>query len=33
MRLKELGAKRVERKGSWFWILKPDLKPGEIVVL
>ncbi len=32
-RLKELGARRVKRKDSWFWILKPDLKLGEIVEL
>lgn len=32
-RLKELGAKRVERKDSWFWVLKPDLKLGETVEL
>ncbi len=32
-RLKELGAKRVEQKDSWFWILKPDLKLGETVEL
>lgn len=30
-RLKELGARRVIRKDSWFWILKPDLKLGEAV--
>ncbi|VVB87445.1 Nucleotidyltransferase domain protein [uncultured archaeon] len=32
-RLKELGARRVERGDSWFWILKPDLKLGESVQL
>ncbi len=32
-RLEELGAKRVMREDSWFWILKPDLKLGEIVEL
>lgn len=30
-RLKLLGAKKVERDGSWFWILKPDVKLGENV--
>ncbi len=30
-RLKELGAKKVGRKDSWFWILKPDIKLGENV--
>lgn len=32
-RLKELGARRVVQKDSWFWILKPDLKLGETVEL
>ncbi len=33
-RLKELGAKRFYlNNGSWYWILKPDLKPGEIFEL
>jgi len=30
-KLKELGARRVVQKDSWFWILKPDLKLGETV--
>jgi len=32
-RLKELGARRVERGRFWYWILKPDIKPGEVVEL
>ncbi|MGH8546675.1 MAG: nucleotidyltransferase domain-containing protein, partial [Gammaproteobacteria bacterium] len=28
-RLNELGAKRVQRNGDWYWDLKPDLKPGK----
>jgi predicted nucleotidyltransferase len=28
-RLKELGARKINTGDSWFWILKPDLKPGE----
>jgi len=32
-RLKELGAKRVQRNGDWYWDLKPDLMPGEVVTL
>jgi predicted nucleotidyltransferase len=33
-RLRELGAKRVERPdGSWYWDLKPDWRPGETVEL
>lgn len=30
-RLKELGAKRIERGGKWYWILKPGIKRGEVV--
>ncbi|MEW5760428.1 MAG: nucleotidyltransferase domain-containing protein [Candidatus Thermoplasmatota archaeon] len=29
-RLKELGSKRVKGKRHWYWILKPDIKPGEV---
>lgn len=29
-KLKELGSKRVFRGNRWFWILKPDIKPGEV---
>jgi predicted nucleotidyltransferase len=32
-RLKELGAKKVQRNGGWYWDLKPDLKQGEALVL
>jgi len=32
-RLKALGAHRVYREGGYYWILKPDLKPGENIVL
>ena len=32
-RLKELGSKKVKIKDSWFWILKPDIRMGEIVVI
>jgi hypothetical protein len=33
-RLRELGAKRIERQdGSWYWDLKPDWRPGETVEL
>ncbi len=32
LRLKQLGSKRVELKdGSWYWDLKPDWKPGEVI--
>jgi predicted nucleotidyltransferase len=33
MRLQELGAKKIRRNGDWYWDLKPDLKPGDEVVL
>jgi len=30
-RLRELGSKRVWKGKMWYWILKPDLKPREII--
>lgn len=31
-RLKELGSvKKRLPDGSWYWVLKPDLKPGEVI--
>ena len=32
-RLSELGAMRVEFGGGYYWILKPNLKPGEEIIL
>ncbi len=32
-RLKELGSKRVWKGNAWYWVLKPDYKPGEIFEL
>ncbi|MEW5791493.1 MAG: nucleotidyltransferase family protein [Pseudomonadota bacterium] len=32
-RLRELGARRVMRGGGYYWQLKPDLKPGELISL
>lgn len=32
-RLRELGAKRVWKGNAWYWVLKPDYKPGEIIEL
>lgn len=33
-RLRELGSRRIERPdGTWYWDLKPDWRPGEIVAL
>ncbi|NIN92467.1 MAG: nucleotidyltransferase domain-containing protein [Candidatus Aenigmarchaeota archaeon] len=29
-RLKALGAKRVWKGSAWYWILKPDIKAGEV---
>ena len=32
-RLCELGAKRIQRNNTWYWDLKPDLAPDEMLVL
>jgi hypothetical protein len=32
-RLLELGARRIWLGNAWYWDLKPDLKPGEIIHL
>jgi len=32
-RLKELGSQRVWKGKMWYWVLKPDIKPGEIITL
>lgn len=32
-RLKDLGAKRIWRGNIWYWDLKPDYKPGDIIEL
>jgi hypothetical protein len=29
-RLKALGARRVWKGNAWYWVLKPDFKPGEV---
>ena len=29
-RLQALGARRIQYKGSWYWDLKPDYRPGEV---
>lgn len=29
-RLRELGSQRIWRGDAWHWVLKPDLKPGEV---
>ncbi len=29
-RLEKLGAKRIVQGERWYWILKPDYKPGEV---
>jgi hypothetical protein len=28
-RLQALGARRITKGGGYYWLLKPDLKPGE----
>ena len=34
LRLSELGSRRVElADGSWYWDLKPDMRPGEVIAL
>lgn len=30
VRLQALGARRIPYKGSWYWDLKPDYRPGEV---
>ncbi|HIH43698.1 MAG TPA: nucleotidyltransferase domain-containing protein [Candidatus Methanoperedenaceae archaeon] len=30
-RMRELGSRKVKHGDSWFWILKPDMEPGEVV--
>jgi predicted nucleotidyltransferase len=32
-RLRVLGSRRVWKGGSWYWVLKPDLQPGEVFEL
>ncbi|MBI3393701.1 MAG: nucleotidyltransferase domain-containing protein [Nitrospirae bacterium] len=32
-RLKALGAKRIWRGNAWYWDLKPDYKPGDVIEL
>jgi len=30
-RLEELGSRRVELpRGGWYWVLRPELAPGEV---
>jgi len=32
-RLNKLGAKRIWRGNAWYWDLKPDYKPGDVIEL
>ena len=32
-RLRQLGARKIRRDSGWYWDLKPDLKPDEVLVL
>lgn len=31
IRLKELGSMRVWKGNAWYWVLKPDYKPGDVI--
>jgi hypothetical protein len=28
-RMQALGSRRIQKGGGYYWVLKPDLKPGE----
>ncbi|MGQ9780579.1 MAG: nucleotidyltransferase family protein [Bacillota bacterium] len=30
-RLERMGARRIYCKGAWYWVLKPDYRPGEVI--
>ena len=30
-RLERMGARRIRRKGAWYWVLKADYRPGEAI--
>lgn len=30
-KLKKMGARRIYRGGAWYWVLKPDYTPGEVI--
>jgi uncharacterized protein len=32
-RLRQLGARRIWRGNAWYWDLKPDFKPGDVIEL
>jgi uncharacterized protein len=32
-RLAELGSRKIQRDGGYYWLLKPDYKPGDIIEL
>jgi hypothetical protein len=32
-RLRELGAKRILKGDYWYWILKSEYKPGDVIKL
>ncbi len=32
-KLRHLGARKVQRGGAWYWVLKEDYKPGEEIEL
>lgn len=33
LRLRSMGAKRIRKGGGYYWLLKPDLEPGETIEL
>jgi len=32
-RLKDYGAKKIRWRGGWYWDIKPDAAPGEVISL
>lgn len=30
-KLRKMGARRIYRGGAWYWVLKPDYTPGEVI--
>jgi hypothetical protein len=32
-KLKKLGRRKIKRGNAWYWVLKPDYKPGDVIEL
>ncbi len=32
-RMRELGSRRIWQGTRWYWVLKPDRRPGEVIEL